>query len=101
MAKLARDADNMVVYLKSHRLHKVKQRMPCSLPLLDRATDSIDSSCMQALVERYNPTNTLSGEERARMSAKMVGLSMPKPFGDELDDNGVLTLKKGTSQSVG
>lgn len=48
---------------------------------------------MQELVERYNPTNTLSGQERARMSAGMVGLNMPKPFGDEMDENGVVTIK--------
>ena len=34
------------------------------------------------MVERYNPTNTLSGEERARMSAKMVGLDMPAKFAE-------------------
>lgn len=33
-------------------------------------------------MERYNPTNVLSGQERARMSAAMVGLNMPAPFAE-------------------
>lgn len=50
-------------------------------------------------MERYNPTNTLSGEERARMSAKMVGLDMPKRFEDsELEGK---VPRKGSLRSMG
>ncbi|KAK4048233.1 hypothetical protein OIV83_004938 [Microbotryomycetes sp. JL201] len=47
-----RQVDNMVVFLKAHRLHK-------------------------ELVERYNPTHGMTDDERARRSANMVGLQFP------------------------
>ncbi|KAM0749106.1 hypothetical protein T439DRAFT_316206 [Meredithblackwellia eburnea MCA 4105] len=52
---LGRHAENMAVYLKAHRIHK-------------------------ELVERYNPTSGLTQEERAKLSAKRVGLNMPEDF---------------------
>ncbi|KAI5476443.1 hypothetical protein MNV49_007756 [Pseudohyphozyma bogoriensis] len=55
-AKLwARDVDNMVVFMSAHRIHK-------------------------ELLDRYNSTGEMSGEERATKSAGMVGLGMPQQF---------------------
>ena len=45
------------------------------------------------MVERYNPTNTLTGEERAKMSGRVVGLDMPKLY----DPNSV-ELEEGESK---
>ncbi|GAA5935263.1 Fmc1p [Sporobolomyces koalae] len=54
-AQFAKDLDNLVVFMKAHRLHK-------------------------ELVERYNPTHDMTQAERAEKSANMVGLKFPKQF---------------------
>ncbi|GAA5828913.1 hypothetical protein JCM3766R1_003864 [Sporobolomyces carnicolor] len=53
--QFAKDVENLVVFMKAHRLHK-------------------------ELVERYNPTHDLTQAERAEKSANMVGLKFPKQF---------------------
>ncbi|GAA5871517.1 hypothetical protein JCM16303_000781 [Sporobolomyces ruberrimus] len=53
--QFGKDVENLVVFMKAHRLHK-------------------------ALVERYNPTHDLTQAERAEKSANMVGLKFPKQF---------------------
>ncbi|KAK4057229.1 hypothetical protein OIO90_001724 [Microbotryomycetes sp. JL221] len=47
-----KQVDNMVVFLRAHRIHK-------------------------QLVERYNPTHGMTDDERARKSANLVGLQFP------------------------
>ncbi|GAA6006984.1 hypothetical protein JCM11491_001466 [Sporobolomyces phaffii] len=54
-AQFAKDVDNLVVFMKAHRLHK-------------------------ELVDRYNPTHDLTQAERAEKSANMVGLKFPEQF---------------------
>ncbi|CEQ43187.1 SPOSA6832_05087 [Sporobolomyces salmonicolor] len=53
--QFSRDVENMVVFMRAHRLHK-------------------------ELVERYNPTHDLTQAERAEKSANMVGLKFPEQF---------------------
>ncbi|GAA5965012.1 hypothetical protein JCM3765_004828 [Sporobolomyces pararoseus] len=53
--QFSKDVDNLVVFMKAHRLHK-------------------------ELVDRYNPTHDLTQAERAEKSANMVGLKFPKQF---------------------
>ncbi|GAA5846306.1 hypothetical protein JCM5353_001054 [Sporobolomyces roseus] len=59
--QFGKDVENMIVFMKAHRVHK-------------------------ALVERYNSTQDMTQAERAEKSANMVGLKFPKQFeqGDEL-----------------
>jgi hypothetical protein len=38
---------------------------------------------VQTLQERYNPTSLLSREEKTRLTARRVGLNMPKTYEEE------------------
>jgi hypothetical protein len=66
----------MVVFLKAHRVHKV----PSAFLSPSFLAGLLTGCTTQELVERYNPTNGMTNDERSRMSAKMVGLDYPEPF---------------------
>ncbi|KAM0789332.1 hypothetical protein ACM66B_000166 [Microbotryomycetes sp. NB124-2] len=75
-----RQVDDMVVFLKAHRLHK-------------------------ELVERYNPTHGMTDDERARRSANMVGLQFPDENKQPRKSDGEATeaddgKPKGTLQTM-
>ncbi|GAA6060050.1 hypothetical protein JCM10212_001047 [Sporobolomyces blumeae] len=72
-AQFERDVENMVVFMKAHRLHK-------------------------ALIERYNPTHDMTQAERAEKSANMVGLKFPEQF--EQGDTAP-TMEQGRNRNPG
>lgn len=81
-AQFARTVDDMVVFMKAHRLHKVT---PAPHPPIRRRSLLLTARVavlFQALVERYNPTTGLTQEERARLTMRRVGLEVPQAFSE-------------------
>jgi hypothetical protein len=59
-ARAAKEAEQLIAYLRSQRLYVT-------------------------LVERYNPGMDMDDEERIRLTARRVGMDMPKKYGGTTD----------------
>ncbi|KAK9459526.1 uncharacterized protein V1516DRAFT_692869 [Lipomyces oligophaga] len=71
-----RDASEILIYLRSQRTYK-------------------------ALLERYNPTATMADDERVRLTARRVGLEVPKDIEHRLatEEEALVDKEKSDSES--
>lgn len=64
-----RDMENVVTFMRSQRMHRVRRLMTLR--------QKLTHTPRQTLLERYNPLHDMSVEERVKATARRVGLDMP------------------------